>query len=441
MSVHLKHKRQIPPTPTANGVNGAETVDPSNAASTGLATDSNGSTAAVTAPALAPSNTVADLTSTSTSVSSSAASSATSSAPKSSSSNISVGAAIGACVGAVGAVIVLVLVALYFYRRYTRDLKRQALAASEKRAVRAKGNNDRSRKRSLENWNKMQEVGEVGKMQSKPVLSPTGLEKMTMFQKSPTIQSPMSDKVTEENSPGPYDHPFARYHPTLAKTVSESPPLSQRHLLGRSDPESAQSVSWDGETAGTDTFMSLRSTDIEKPSGNTLSKAIPTPPAVEHQLHRWESAEVLHFDANAKVEEKERVKDRKDSGSVKSNQRKRSVDNPFFGAQEFSGNGSATPPSPAPLSLKAQGKQRAIDPFTDDAAAPPPRLPFGHNPSQSDASYNSDRAIQSLINVLDVSEDDIQERLRIASMQPSVLSTFSYQGEEDETSSFPHPPP
>jgi hypothetical protein len=342
-------------------------------------------------------------------------------------------------------IILIVLIALYFYRRYTRRLKSEALAAYEKRA-RAKGNNDRLKGKSLENWNKMDEVGGAGNVQAKQAQIPTGMEQITMFQKSPTIRSPTSGQVMEQNNVSPFDNPFVPY-PTPTKAISQSP-------SPHTDADSAPSISWDGETIGTDTFLSLRS-DLAKSSGNVLSKAIPTPPAIEHEHHRWESAEVLHFGGTPDLEEKGQVQDRKDSVSVKSNktnnnpfaievERRKSVSNPFFNARDSSNSSNSNlntsiPPLP---SAKALGKRREVDPFTDDMTIPVRPAAFTrHTPSDSNASYNSDRdrAIQSLVNVLEVSEEDVQERLRIASMQPSFISASSYQGEETDTA-LPLPP-
>jgi hypothetical protein len=315
-------------------------------------------------------------------------------------------------------------------------LKREAQAASEKHAAaRAKGSQDRSKKQSLENWNKMEEVGEADKISAKEIHSPIGMEQMTMFQKSPTVRSPASENMTEES--GIFDHPFSQYHPPPNKKPSPSPPASQRHFRDRADPDSVPVVPWAGETARTDALLSLRS---KRSSGNVSSKAIPTPPAVEPELYKWESAEVLQFEANPTP-----VNDRTDSASVRIAQRNNPFDgeaetrktvNPFFNAQDFSNSGNSSPSS-APLSLKAQGKQRAIDPFINDDESPtmpvPPTMPFGkHSPSDSTASYNSDRAIQSLVNALEVSEEEVQERLRIASLQPSFISTSTYPDEPED---------
>lgn len=446
MRVHSpKHKRQVgvPTIPVANGVTGAATIDPSAPTASPLETDSAAATdSPESAPAIATEVPTLTVTSTSSTSDLSGSTSTSVATTKSSRSNISLGTAIAACIGTVAGLILLVIVAFWFYRRYTDNLKSKALAASEKRAARSKGNNERSKKRSVENWNKMEEVGHESKTQTKEIQSTTGMENMTMFQKSPTVRSPASEKWTEEGD-SPFNHTFVQYQPTT--NLSESP-VSQRPITGRTDPD----MSWDSETAGTDTFLSLRSAEFEKPNGSALSKAIPTPPAVEYQPHKWESAEVLHFDAKIEGKNKFEDKDGASIGSNKSNnpfaaeveKHHRSVNNPFFNAQDYSSN---TPPSSAPLSLKAQGKQREVDPFINTASPimPVPRMPFArHTPSDSDGSYNSDRAIQSLIHVLDVSEEDVQERLRIASMQPSFVSASSDQGEEADVSSvFPLPPP
>jgi hypothetical protein len=329
-------------------------------------------------------------------------------------------------------------------------LNTKAQAAPEKRGARARGSNGQSKKRSAESWNKREEVGDEDKISAKEIGSPIGMEHLTMFQKSPTVRSPMSENMTEESCTGIFDRPFARYHPSSDQKPSESP-----HLMDRAVTKNPPSVPWDPEKDRKDALLSLRPADFEKSAGNNISKAIPTPPAVENELHRWESAEVLHFDAYSTPEGEPKVDDKKDSISVGSDKHlnpflgeaeaRKTVGNPFFNAQDFGSSDSGNA-SPAPLSLKAQGKQRAIDPFVDDSESPlmpVPPMPFTkHTPSSSTASYNSDRAIQSLVNALDVSEQEVQERLRITSLQPSFVSADSiYPEEADVTSAFPLPPP
>ena len=52
-----------------------------------------------------------------------------------------------------------------------------------------------------------------------------------------------------------------------------------------------------------------------------------------------------------------------------------------------------------------------------------------------------ERALKSLVAALELSDDEVRDRLRIASLQPSMVSTTSSTAEsEDMTSEFPLPP-
>jgi len=54
---------------------------------------------------------------------------------------------------------------------------------------------------------------------------------------------------------------------------------------------------------------------------------------------------------------------------------------------------------------------------------------------------DKERALKSLVAALELSEDEVLDRLRIASLQPSVVSTTSSVAEsEDMTNEFPLPP-
>jgi len=88
----------------------------------------------------------------------------------------------------------------------------------------------------------------------------------------------------------------------------------------------------------------------------------------------------------------------------------------------------------------------SLDPF-DDLNEPMPARPafMQHTANSSTSSMEKDqkeRALQSLIAALEVPEDEVRNRLRIASMQPSVISQGSSYGPDDSdvTKEFPLPP-
>ena len=104
--------------------------------------------------------------------------------------------------------------------------------------------------------------------------------------------------------------------------------------------------------------------------------------------------------------------------------------NPFFGSQEYirtkpDSHAEDKPPN-------AKGKERmhdsvgssllSSDPFEAFAHLPLPVLT--HQATDSSASVESKtRALQTLMGALELSEDEVRERLRVASMQPSELLT------------------
>jgi hypothetical protein len=97
---------------------------------------------------------------------------------------------------------------------------------------------------------------------------------------------------------------------------------------------------------------------------------------------------------------------------------RKNVNNPFFNAQ-----GLLT-------------KRRASNPFSDSV-----KRPFTHTTHDSSTSMSStDRAMQSLIAALDVSPEEVEERLRVASMHPSVKSTGSALEDDASVAEFPLPP-
>jgi hypothetical protein len=190
----------------------------------------------------------------------------------------------------------------------------------------------------------------------------------------------------------------------------------------------------------------------------TLEMAIPTPLAVQSRLHHWESAEVLQYDP---VDGPKSPRDQNQFMEATGSQRNPS--NPFFSAREHASKPIPSPPSRSPSNPKSppfvspklnKGKQRAIEPadnpFGDEhrplpAPLPPISAPAQHTTSASHSSTGSqERALQSLLAVLNIPEAEVQARLRVASMQPSVISAVSsaYTEEDDlgVTGSFPLPP-
>ncbi|KAH0585437.1 hypothetical protein H2248_008678 [Termitomyces sp. 'cryptogamus'] len=387
-----------------------------------------------------------------------------------SSSPISISTVVGACVGALIGAIALIVLALWFYKRYARSLKQHG--RSRRVIVTARNANahaEQGRRRShLEPWDKLGEGDDKWERMTKEVDNVAPMEKLTMFKKStPSVRTAYTNKSADE--PVTFDsHSFAQYHPNLAQELASEDKLPDlpiaRHFLGRVD--TGQAVSWDGDSLRENSYVDGRGTMSPTPN-----MAIPTPVATKSHSHHWESAEVLEY-----VEpEPTSIKSQNPFENDHREQRK-STGNPFFSAQgsqpirrprsnstrstgshsasiqsRTSSIGTIKPKAEEPLIPKAdKGKGRAIeindDPFVDGNIPTLPGPFASHHTSGSLTSDSSnERALQSLIAALDISAEDAQERLRIASMQPSVISTASVYtsgsgGDEDVTHSFPLPP-
>lgn len=225
--------------------------------------------------------------------------SSTSAATNSSASSgnqISLGTVIGACVAALIALVLAVLLAFYCSRR-----QKKIAAYSKSRNV---ANNMSRRRSHLEPWKRMSDgadrpEGQAPSMKQRPPSGTLG----AMFQR--TISNTSGEKSSEtynRESIGTMQH-FAKYHPGLAAEmasqgtikgvdgkVAKPPPVL--HLVGRSS-DMRPPVSWDGETVGGESFMSLHSS-LSNTSPFMMATAKSTPPATTSSLHRWESAEVVH---------------------------------------------------------------------------------------------------------------------------------------------------
>lgn len=339
------------------------------------------------------------------------------------------GTVIGACLGTLVVAVVLIVFGLWFYRRSARGLKGRPRGPKYPLSNSRNHQGEQARSRSrLETWDRLGEDDDKweGRYQTEEVDHVGPMEKLTMFKKSPSVRT--AEKSSSEGHHfdlGPV--PFAQYHPELPD--SDSKP-QERPFLGRVDP--VPPISWDGETLGNESFLSLRSPAVSTGAMSpTLDMAIPTPPAITSELHKWESAEVMHFEGESTKAEHDHTNPFADDATPR-----KSISNPFFNAQ-----------SPKGQSLD-KGKRRAPNPFDDEPEPKVARhIPTDSVVSADGSAYSSERALQSLIAVLDVSPEEVHERLRVASLQASYISansTYTAEGdgeEEDVTSSaFPLPP-
>jgi hypothetical protein len=252
------------------------------------------------------------------------------------------------------------------------------------------------------------------------------------------------------------NHPFSQYHPKIAEELAEAP---TRQFLGRVDV--GPPLSWHDDVASgvpvtEDALLTVKSSRMTtKTMSLTRAMAIPTPQIVSasSEPHKWESAQVMDYDeemassmgGNHKVAPVEYVRASTSSGSNsnRSYQGKQRIQhaqsNPSSqGSQRVQNERRVQNPEPA------QDNERAQDPFSDKFATGKTRLPVLHIASSSQSSTNTlcsnERALKSLMAALDATPEEVQERLRVASLSPSIISASSYNEEDDVTSEFPLPP-
>ena len=214
--------------------------------------------------------------------------------------------------------------------------------------------------------------------------------------------------------------PSSDYHPELAEQMVLEPPPPVR--------VNQPKKSLDGSTTGT--FLSLGTVHIESGKMSpTFNVAKMTPPATASKLHQWESAEVV--DPDVHVQEVEVHPDPFSELSTPTTYSttetfgdRRSLHNPFFNAHlgSHSRHQSVARKSPT-ISVSS-------DPFNiDEGTMTMPKPKFVshtvHGSSSSGGSFGNERSMQSLIAALDLPQEVIEQRLRVASMDPSEISRYS----------------
>ncbi|KIP11215.1 hypothetical protein PHLGIDRAFT_159883 [Phlebiopsis gigantea 11061_1 CR5-6] len=444
------------------------TVDASTPTATGLilASGTGVFEAPTAGPPIASGFTLTVTTSTPTADATSPASSATSTASALKGSSVAVSTVVAACVGSFIGLALLICLFIWWARHPStknRSLPRSPMA--ENRNARGREEQDRARSQA---WDKLEDDGkwEGGMPPPTRQMSQQEMDEKNfpMFKKrSPSTRTTRTTKALEEHG---FDlPPIAKYHPDLAKQYAlEQPerPYAQREQSG---------VSWDGETLGDDSFLSLRSVRIESgamsPTMGMAAKM--TPPAMPSQLHHWQSAEVLTVD-DADNDDANPFADA--SSSSGGDDRRRSNSNPFFSAGDTHRASSRRSRSNSRGQSHSRNASRSIarqrvvseaeshiDPFADLHSVPAPSVPeivshthtgsfavvsHGHNDSIASgesADLVSDRAMASLIAALDMKQVQRQS-LRI-SMPPSTASRYSgsFLGTEDDVGiARDHPP-
>ncbi|KAF8841827.1 hypothetical protein BDN67DRAFT_980096 [Paxillus ammoniavirescens] len=355
-----------------------------------------------------------------------------SSPANSSDDQISLGTVLGACIAAFIALILAILLAIYCSKRQKQSRGRSSPRSQSRNAV----NNSSRRRSHLEPWKRMsdnEDRWEGGQqVNQRPPSGP--MEKLgAMFHRTPsTTSAEKSSEGHNRESIGTMQH-FTKYHPGLASEMAMqaaikdadqqlTKPLPTRQFTGRAAVGPA--VSLDGETVTGDSYLSLLSGTM---TPTMMATAKSTPPATASDPHRWESAEVLHLDGTGS-EYSEVGELRNPFADSASSVRGH---NPFFNAQRKPLRRS-TPPSNHDNPFADPPAAVTADPSTDSVF--------------SESSAGNTRALQSLIAALGVPQEDVQERLRIASMQSSRYSYASRYttGDEGEdfisATAFPDPP-
>jgi len=323
---------------------------------------------------------------------------------------------IGACVAAFVAFLLAILLAVYCSRRRKRDKKRPLLSRPRNAA------NSSPRRRSYpEAWGRLQDEeedrwdGKSSPLKQRPT-SGSGPKEWLAAMFSRTPSTPSVEKSADSHFPAVREsfgtlEPFEKYHPHLAAEMASQAgsqvalPPPARLFMGRTDMGPA--VSWDGETLGTESFVTNQSLLSGAMPPTLMSKEKPTPPATASDAHRWESAEVLHTDHTASFVDQDPFAD------TTGVPLKRAASNPFFNAQDYK------PMRPPPRATNADpfsDSCSVIAPDTDSTVDMVPQRNFG--------------ALDSLIAALETTPAGVEERLRIASMHSSIYSSSSYLASE-----------
>ncbi|KDR76304.1 hypothetical protein GALMADRAFT_67550 [Galerina marginata CBS 339.88] len=416
------------------------------AAATGLALDPSAAGISISPPPLDFTNTGIQPTPTPTPTpdDSSSASPTPTALAAASTKSISLTTVIGSCVGAFIGASALIVLGLWIYRRYSHSLKKQARTRGPLILARNTQGDEQRRRSRLEPWNKLEDDDDKWEemyqtKETKEVDQVAPMEKLTMFKKTPSVRTAYTHKSTDV---GAFHFPqsYAEFDPNLAQTLALGKSTMPEPQPFLAKVEVNTDLAWDTEATGDGSYLSVRS----QSSNPNLPRdmAIPTPPPTESFAHKWESAEVVHYSDAQSIETVTQF-------GQEDGESRRSIHNPFFNAQDSKPRSRSNSVTKSP---KAKGKERmrysnttdVTDPFDDMnelMSMPKPSFVQHAATASSSSTESKERALQSLIAALDMSEDEVRDRLRIASMQPSIISAVSTGTfDEDVTKAFPLPP-
>ncbi|CAL1716296.1 unnamed protein product [Somion occarium] len=428
---HLHIARQpqdIPEVPDLEGVGGTISVTASAAATGSLLLPSGapGATSVSAPPLAANPITLTTTPSDTPSATSLAPSSTQSVAPQSASSSsaLSVGTVVAACVGAFVGAGLLICLLLWWCRRPAGQKSRARSGTLNARNAQGEIDQRRARGRS---WNQLGDeedrwegMSGTSKHESQQDIDE---KNFGMFKKTNSMRTTRTARALEEHG---FDLPpleFSKYHPQLAEELAQP----EKPFVTR---QNSAAISWDGETVGDDSFLSLRSVRVDSGAMSpTLNMAKMTPPAVSSVIHKWESAEVITVE--------EPVAKAQNPFTDAAEERRKSGANPFFGAQDIKrtpsrgrSRSNSRSSRHSRNTSRATTRSRAVseshpDPFTDDALAGIPNFK-GHLHTESTGSnLGSEHAMKSLIAALNLTQEEVEERLRVASFHPSISTRYS----------------
>lgn len=344
-----------------------------------------------------------------------------------SSKPIALSTVIGACVGAFIGAGAFILLALFFYRRYHQSLKRKANRRPHPRSIFDDGRNTRSeldrRRSKRESWNQLKDT-EVEDKWEGMAGAPVSREVKEMDTLSPSVYRNAPTTTYPPTDDSPRTTAFKLHHPygtAIAPKMPEPHDLLGRepqNVLGQID--SGPPMSWASDSKTSFLSATRLSGGAMSP---TLTMAIPTPPAVKSQPHHWESAEVVNYSEpqTAEVVDYPTKSEGLQNPFFNASEYRRSVQRPPSSSHSRSSSNATIQQETAPV--KEKERVVSIDPFRD----PLPKPSFIHHiPSgSSSSSASNDRAIRQLVaaaSLDDLGEDEVQRRLRVASMQPSLIS-------------------
>ncbi|KAI1797263.1 hypothetical protein LXA43DRAFT_983527 [Ganoderma leucocontextum] len=372
-------------------------------------------------------------------------------------SQVPLGTIVGAGIGVFIGIVVLMFI---FYAWHKRSTEKK-LSTTGRRNAEGKAEQQRQQARQFQQLDDSESIqGDVSPT-SPNVRAQQELDEknFSMFKKSPSVRSAYTHKTGSDDG-NHFDLPqleFTKYHPNLAQELSLDIPQKPFASAAREN----SGVSWDGETLGDDSFLSMRSARVESGTMSpTMVMAKMTPPATASALHRWESAEVLHIEE----EDTSLVPQSKNPFAEMAEEQRSRGTNPFFNAQDMhrrsragrSRSNSRTSRTSRAHSLVRSDTLGTVNSSTNPFLDPHEAVPFSaiqmpspnsilHSPplptGASIQMLGSEHAMASLIAALDLTKDAAEERLRVVSMQGSVMSAYSNDDSDIATMrEFPLPP-